>query len=289
VIAVWYVPAYFANPRIFVDEFLIRQNIGRFTGGDQAHSLPFYRGFYFYLPVLLLGMFPWSLWVPTAWPRRVAESPSDEDLLRRYLAAWAAIVFLFFTVSSAKLPHYVLPCCPPLAILIGAYFARRWGGLARNQIRPKLILIAVWLLAVWGIAQFGFEYWYGASAQREAHEMARWTAKRFPGSRVVAYRLSRLNKDLGTGRTEIQETTLPSLSFYLNRDIRSLPADSNADGNKSFAELMAQRAPLVIFTRVGRITPAQIAAASADPEHQRLLVHRTSEHYQVLILLREVR
>ena len=40
VVACWYVPCYLQNGQAFVDEFLIKQNVGRFAGGDKAHAVP---------------------------------------------------------------------------------------------------------------------------------------------------------------------------------------------------------------------------------------------------------
>ncbi len=119
------------NGQVFVQKFLIEQNVGRFTGGDAAHTIGGFRGFLIglamYLGVLLLGMMPWSLFIFRYWPRITAESARDESAeatLNRYLASWAAIIFVFFAISSAKLPHYILPMVPPLAILIASSVLR---------------------------------------------------------------------------------------------------------------------------------------------------------------------
>ena len=74
VISTWYVPAYLVNGQLFVQKFLIEQNIGRFTGGDAAHTLGGIQGLVFYIPLFLLGMFPWSLFLWKAWPRRKGEA-----------------------------------------------------------------------------------------------------------------------------------------------------------------------------------------------------------------------
>lgn len=273
VIASWYVPAYLANGQTFVQDFLIKQNLGRFTGGDQAHTLPFLKSFWFYIPILLLGMFPWILWLPAAWPRSQIRDPrsaipdSISDIAKRYLAAWALIVFVFFTISGAKLPHYILPCAPPLAILIGAHLAEKWGVLTREELAKRLKLTLAWLVATWIIVQIGFEAWYVKSGQAEAHQMARYIASqiRITPAPVFAYQLPRRTKDLGTGKPKLLETSLPSLSFYLNQDVTETD-DMN--------QIQAVNGPLWIFTRKGRIMDNR---ANQRP----LILVREGEYYEV--------
>jgi hypothetical protein len=75
----------------------------------------------------LIGMFPWSVFLPLAlvqlgqrlWRR---ESSSTADL---FTACWAIAYFLPFSIASTKLPNYVLPAYPALALAIGL-FLDRW-------------------------------------------------------------------------------------------------------------------------------------------------------------------
>ena len=296
IIASWYVPAYLANGQTFVQDFLIKQNLGRFTGGDQAHTLPFLKSFWFYIPILLLGMFPWILWLPAAWPKRseplplvpqaegegVGGSGSDRstqapatrnselrapssEFLKRYLAAWSLIVFIFFTLSGAKLPHYILPCAPPLAMLIGTHLADKWGALSRQEIGQRIKLTLAWLIATWIIVQVGFESWYVKSGQSEAHQLARYIASQNQDQRapVVLYQLPRRAKDLGTGKPKLLETSLPSLSFYLNQDVIETDDTKPIDSTQG---------PIWVLTRVGRaISPSQP-----------LVLDRKGNYYEVL-------
>ncbi len=266
IIASWYLPAYMANGHVFVQKFLIDQNIGRFTGGDQAHTLPLYKSFWFYIPVLLVGMFPWILWLPAAWPKRNSELGTLKAELKRFLAAWIAIIFVFFTISGAKLPHYILPCAPPIAILVAMYFADKWQQITRQEIRPKLFLALAWLLASWIVVQFGFEYWYQKSGQAEAHEFAKDIRRANNHDPVIAFELPRRNKDLGTGQAKIQETSLPSLSFYINQDL--IETDS-------FEDLDVQPPDTWVFTRIDRVL-------IKDNGPTRLTTYTTGQYYQVL-------
>lgn len=240
VIAAWYVPAYLANGQLFVDKFLIEQNVGRFSGGDKAHTIKAAWAYILYIPVIFVGMAPWSGWIFKAWPRKGGGTP-----FQRYLAAWAAIVFLFFSASSAKLPHYVLPVCVPLALLIGSYLASKWGELTPR----KMAWPFAWTIVVAILAQGGFMFWYERSGQRQAHELARYVRENSGGRllprSVAVFQLPRRNKDLGTGKLKLQETSLPSLLLYLDSTVTEAETvDQVANANCTW-----------LFTRSGRITP----------------------------------
>ncbi|TBW47899.1 lipid IV(A) 4-amino-4-deoxy-L-arabinosyltransferase [Marinobacter halodurans] len=90
------------------------EHIQRFSSPNAQHNQPFW----FYLPILLLGLMPWVGWVPAALKRLRQEKADRRAQL--YLAAWAVLPFLFFSTANGKLPAYILPCFAPLAILLGA-------------------------------------------------------------------------------------------------------------------------------------------------------------------------
>lgn len=249
VICSWYVPAYLKNGQLFVQKFLIEQNIGRFTGGDAAHTLPgiggLIAGVVGYLLILLLGMMPWSLFVVSAWPRRSQQDrEEDETSVERYLATWAVVVFVFFAISGAKLVHYLLPMFPPLAMLVAA-----WA--IRVSKRPKRWMTAgaVACLILCALANGVFLWWYKASGQQEAHALARYV--RAHGGNVALYQLGRRNKDLGTGKPKLQETALPSLVMVLNED--ALESDKLSD-------IANSKLPTWIITRSDRIHPEDFIA-----------------------------
>lgn len=128
VIAVpWHVLAYRLSGDAFWGEYIIRQHVARFRGGDTSHLAPFW----FYLPVLLLGFFPWSLWLPLAFRREPAPSPAPAPTegaaanARLLLRIWCVFVFVFFSVSGSKLVSYILPLFAAAALLTGDVCARR--------------------------------------------------------------------------------------------------------------------------------------------------------------------
>jgi 4-amino-4-deoxy-L-arabinose transferase-like glycosyltransferase len=127
----WYVGVYLQHGGAFFNEFVVKQNLLRFAGGDTAHSaLPLIqRGdvssvlagvavyLLFYVVVLWLGGLSMVGWAGVLWAR-------EDDPLRLYLRRWAWLVFGLFTLSFTKLPAYIFPMFPALALLVGARVAR---------------------------------------------------------------------------------------------------------------------------------------------------------------------
>lgn len=79
-------------------------------GGNWFLSLPYY------LPVVVLGLHPWSVFLPAAWRRARDAQPRT----RTVLAAWTLPVLALMTLVATKLPHYALPAWPGLCLAVAA-------------------------------------------------------------------------------------------------------------------------------------------------------------------------
>ncbi len=133
VAAPWYGAQIYLHGRDFIDGFLVRHNLNRFGGTLEGHggSLWYY---FVAAPLLLL---PWSglLW------RLAHHVPADwRDPFSRYLLLWFAFVFVFFSLSGTKLPHYLLYGMTPL-FLLAASRARDSPTDANLVWLPCLILL----------------------------------------------------------------------------------------------------------------------------------------------------
>ena len=118
--APWYVAVTLRDPA-YAYQFFMVQNLGRY--GEKVKDRIFYAT---YLPVVVLGCAPWTVWLietlPRMWPRpwkRRMDSPGT-----LFLFAALLVPFVFFSLSGTKLVHYVLPVFPPAAILMGALAER---------------------------------------------------------------------------------------------------------------------------------------------------------------------
>jgi 4-amino-4-deoxy-L-arabinose transferase-like glycosyltransferase len=112
----WYLYALDRHGMAFIEGFLLRHNVERFTGtiGGHAGSPLYYLGV---LPLLALPWTPLLLPVLRRWPATWA------DPAGRFLLGWAAFVVLFFSFASTKLPHYLLYGHAPLVLLMARALA----------------------------------------------------------------------------------------------------------------------------------------------------------------------
>lgn len=111
----WYLLAEFQNPG-YLRHFLLEENFARFLT-DRFHRT---QPSYFYLLALPAGFFPWSVLLPNAVVSLWKPSLKREQL---YLISWIVVPLLFFSLSSSKMAHYILPIFPPLSIILGSMVA----------------------------------------------------------------------------------------------------------------------------------------------------------------------
>jgi 4-amino-4-deoxy-L-arabinose transferase-like glycosyltransferase len=130
----WFVAVQIRNPQ-FLHVFILEHNLERFGSNMFHHRQPFW----YYIPVFILAMAPWSLFAIPALTNAVrhalykwrrangGELGTDADGLRDFLCLWTLLPILFFSLSQSKLPGYILPSVPPCAMLIADWLRRRDG------------------------------------------------------------------------------------------------------------------------------------------------------------------
>ncbi len=138
----WYVAMWREHGYAYFQSFFVGDNLERFTSERFNDARPFW----FYLPVLLGGLMPWSVYLVAfcgdglARLRRRTLRLSDIDWR---LLIWAAMPVLFFTVSIGKQPRYILPVLPPLAVFVARGIIERLG----HQ-RDRLLAAATWITVI---------------------------------------------------------------------------------------------------------------------------------------------
>ena len=99
------------------------EHIQRFFSNHPQHPKPFW----YFVPVIAGGALPWTVLIPAAIGGSTLKKPRDS--LLRFSFCWLIFPFLFFTASNGKLGTYILPCFPPLAILMAygltGYFQKK--------------------------------------------------------------------------------------------------------------------------------------------------------------------
>jgi 4-amino-4-deoxy-L-arabinose transferase-like glycosyltransferase len=115
----WYIMVGMRTDGAWLEQFFAKFNWRPFTQPILGHSGPIW----YYIPAILIGFFPWSAFLGPAaidTVRRVRDRDPwrDSYLL---LSCWFGVFFVFWSICSTKLPHYVLPAYPALALLTGGF------------------------------------------------------------------------------------------------------------------------------------------------------------------------
>ena len=155
----WFIAVQHQNPTFF-REFFLEHNLERFATDRYEHSQPFW----YFLVVVLLAMMPWTVLAVRAFADGVLTSVAEwrlrhsrgaaptlgrpGDAFPEFLVLWALIPILFFSFSRSKLPGYILPSIPPIAILTGDFlFRRRRQGLNRWILLGHALLCGIMTVA----------------------------------------------------------------------------------------------------------------------------------------------
>ena len=144
----WFIEVQRRNPT-FLRIFFLEHNLERFATNRFEH----YHPFWYYVPVMLLGLTPWAVIAVTAFVDAIGGSINEwkvrrarvlyvghgraGDAFPEFLVLWALVPIVFFSFSDSKLPGYILPAVPPLTILAGDYLNR-----IRNRgLKPWLLVL----------------------------------------------------------------------------------------------------------------------------------------------------
>jgi len=134
----WYVVIQARQPEFF-RTFILEHNLARFGSNLYHHEQPVW----FYLPVMLLALVPWVVFVAAAifeiarawWAERSRLFESG-DALNCFFLLWLVIPVVFFSLSRSKLPGYILPGIPAGPLLVAEYVRRH----LTDQDRPSVVL-----------------------------------------------------------------------------------------------------------------------------------------------------
>jgi 4-amino-4-deoxy-L-arabinose transferase-like glycosyltransferase len=113
----WYLAVTWVHGPSYLYQFFVGENLQRFA--TTTYNEP--RGLWYYVPVLLGGLLPWSplmlLWIAPAW--RLLRRRRNLTRAEVRLGIWTLVPLLLLSVSVGKQPRYILPCLVPIAVLIG--------------------------------------------------------------------------------------------------------------------------------------------------------------------------
>lgn len=105
--------------------YFVHEHFQRFT--TQIHRR--YEPWWFFLPLLVGGLFPWIVFAWQALRRSLAGgwARRKDHAEAWFLVIWIVFIVGFFSISQSKLIPYILPVVPAAAILIGRYVSERWA------------------------------------------------------------------------------------------------------------------------------------------------------------------
>ncbi|HEY4281471.1 MAG TPA: hypothetical protein VGM62_00295, partial [Chthoniobacterales bacterium] len=142
IVCLWGMPAMIQTHGEFLRVGIGRHVIGRSVGAMEGHGsssvLVYLLLLPFYFVTIFISFLPWSIKLP--WLTGRLRKASDS--LDRYLSCGTISILAIFTLVATKLPHYILPTLPLLALLL----ARHWTGDAK---RPIFTRIAIATACVW--------------------------------------------------------------------------------------------------------------------------------------------
>lgn len=114
VAAPWFFLVSARNPE-FPRFFFIHEHFQRFLTKIHGH----YQPPWFFIPVLLGCMFPWSLFLPLPFLQRQRAKTASSHSVTLFLGLWAVVIFAFFSLSGSKLMPYILPMFPAVSLFVG--------------------------------------------------------------------------------------------------------------------------------------------------------------------------
>ena len=147
--APWYIAMFMIHEEAYIAAAQANTT-GRFANPMEGHG----GTIFFYLPVLFLGFFPWSAFLPMSLFYSLKDwkmfqsgmyERSVEQKLELFLGVWIIGLLIFFTLSSTRLPHYIFPLFPASAVLVALFWRR-----ILHEPSPAGLTISIRLLVILG-------------------------------------------------------------------------------------------------------------------------------------------
>jgi len=126
----WYLLAYKAHGSEFIDAFFGFHNVVRFLHPEHASG----DIFYYYAPIIAVGFLPWTIFLPMGIWQSLREKSKAIKKADLFLLLWFLVIVIFFSISRTKLPTYVFPVYPALALLLG----RMWDAFSNGEFTRKM-------------------------------------------------------------------------------------------------------------------------------------------------------
>jgi 4-amino-4-deoxy-L-arabinose transferase-like glycosyltransferase len=139
----WYVLCALRNPD-FLHVFIFQHNFERYLTPLFQHKQPFW----FFAPITILALLPWSAFLIAALQGalRLWREKSWKDSPGFFVACWALFPIVFFSFSQSKLPSYILPAVPALALVTAIGAAHSFRSSRFNAIILSAGIGTTWIM-----------------------------------------------------------------------------------------------------------------------------------------------
>lgn len=177
--AIWYGPVIARHGWTFIDEFFIQHHFARYLSNKYHHPQPIW----FYPVIIMMLALPWTPYLVVAlatvrrWTWRGGDSLS---IVRVFSLAWLLLPLVFFSFSGSKLPGYVLPVLPAVALLVSDRLTRMFNP------RWPLIIAGATVVLVVIVLNFGALRYARPESARDLLLMA--DARGYANAPVLAQR-----------------------------------------------------------------------------------------------------
>jgi 4-amino-4-deoxy-L-arabinose transferase-like glycosyltransferase len=153
--APWFVAVSYANPE-FAEFFFIHEHFQRFLTTAHRRTEPWW----YFLPILAAGFLPWMFAMPSAvihaWR---AEGRVQGPQPMRLAILFSAFLVAFFSASGSKLPAYILPAFPPLALVLARFLLEAPPRRLAKLMMPTAFVALALAYAAWVSPGGGRDPW----------------------------------------------------------------------------------------------------------------------------------
>lgn len=167
----------------FMEFFFIHEHFQRFTSDEHRRSAPWF----FFLSLLFVGFMPWLGHLPSAFLQAFQEHKKGVNTFKPLwlCSVWVIVITLFFSLSQSKLPGYIFPVIPALAMVTACSI---WSLFEKNTLSESFHS-SLWKLQLMGFIVIfitGFFFLSKIAQSGQAHEVLAYAQF----TQVVTYALS---------------------------------------------------------------------------------------------------
>lgn len=148
--APWFILVSIKNPE-FLSFFFIHEHFQRFSSTIHHRTAPIY----YFIPLIIVGFLPWLAQLPGVVKISWQERKQDGFRPNILILIWVMVIFIFFSVSHSKLPGYILPIFPALALLAGQALKRTHQIAWHWQVLMLCLLILIGIFATPRVTAMG--------------------------------------------------------------------------------------------------------------------------------------